>query len=200
MGITIVNKTIIPINIVVMQLAVLTPVGYGRHMNVPPGGSVKLDIGSINFKQFKVYCWCGGSPGTEISVNKIEGYIALRLGATAATLGAHEAFQTAAEAACLDVCQEFVLSHLANEIITTSAFEAAIAASFSFALRGVVDMVVRPKEFGVCREWFASAFKNKVRYVHGGPMIADGKIGKGTKLYLCKWAGSFDPVKALKEL
>lgn len=201
MGITIVNKTLIPINIIVMQLVVLTPVGYGRHMNVPPGASVKLDIGFIKFKQFKVYAWCGGSLGTEISCDALEAYIALRLAAFAATMGAHEALHAVAETTCLDICQEFVLGHLANEIITSAAFESAIAYGLSVSIRGVVDMVVRPKEFGVCKEWFRSAVEKNTRYIYGGPFIKDGKIvSNGDKLFMQKLDLHNDPVNELKAL
>jgi|SRR5579859_3167043 len=54
MGITIVNKTIVPSNIVVMQLALTSPAGYGRHMNIKPGARVNLDIGEVTIS---VYCW-----------------------------------------------------------------------------------------------------------------------------------------------
>src|SRR5579859_7970752 len=114
MGITIVNKTIVPINIVVMQLALTSPVGYGRHMNIKPGARVNLDIGEVTIKQFRVYCWVGGTPGTEISADTIENYIAARTGITLLTFGLHDAIHGLVEGAVFDACQEFIMGHLAH--------------------------------------------------------------------------------------
>ena len=200
MGIIVVNKTIIPINIVVMQLLGLTPVGYGHHMNIAPGACVDLDIGEVKIKQFKVYAWCGGGPGTEISRAKIEAYIALRLGIAAATMGSHEALHSVAEGVCLDACQEFVMGHLATEVITSFAFEQAIGSSLGIVLSSVVDVAVRPKEFGVCKEWFVSAVNANWRYIYGGPQIQDGRILGVTKLRISKQNCVYDPVKELKAL
>ena len=91
MGIMIINKTIIPINIVVTQLAVYMPIGWGRHMNVKPGECKELDIGDMEIKQFRVYVWCGSSQGTELSKSKLRWYVFVQGAIAFASLGLSEA-------------------------------------------------------------------------------------------------------------
>lgn len=201
MGITIVNKTITPINVVVIQLCLFQPVGYGRHMNISPGERVELDIGEMDFKQFKVYTWCGGSEETEISVNTIEAYIGGRLLLTVATMGTHSIVHHLAEHVVVDVCQLMVLHHLANEFVTGAAFERAVTKGVGFAIKNVASRAITPKKFGVCKEYFAIAVTDRVRYVYGGPTIQCGEIlPGGAKLSFSKEDNGYDPVSALKNL
>ena len=198
---TIFNKTITPINVVVIQIALVQPIGYGRHMNISPGKSVQLDIGEVTFKQFKVYIWGGGSKGTEISTGTIEAYIAGRAGIALATMGTHSIVHHLAENVVLDVCHQLVLHNIANEIITAPAFEHAVTKGVQFVIENVVTNAITPKHFGVLMKSYASAVKDRVRYVYGGPMIQEGKILPGGKqFYLGKQDNGYDPVSALRTL
>jgi hypothetical protein len=201
MGITIVNKTITPINVVVLQLIITAPVGYGYHMNIAPGESVDLDIGEVTIKQFKVYTWCGGSPETEISEDKIRAFVAGRLGLSAVTFGHHEVAHAFLENTVADVCQELVLNHLAPVIITSYAFEHALAHLVKKGLKDLVKGCITPKEFGVCKAYFRSAVDMNVRYVYGGPIIRDGTIiPSGENLYMRSEDNGYDPVTELRKL
>src|SRR2546423_1298036 len=106
-------------------------------MNVLPGESVDLDIKEVTVEQFRVYA---SSRRTEMSINKIEAYIAGRSLVSIATLSLHGILHQVADT-CIGVCQEFVLDHLAEEIITSSMFETAIEAGLKLAITGAIDFV-----------------------------------------------------------
>ena len=170
-------------------------------MNIAPGESVDLDIGEVTIKQFRVYTWCGGSSETEISEDKIRAFIGARLSLSAVTLGHHEVAHALLENTCADICQELVLNHLAPVIITSYAFEHALAHVVKRGLKGLVKGWITPKEFGVSKEYFRSAVDMNVRYVYGGPTIQDGKIiPSGRNLYMTSEDNGYDPVRELRRL
>jgi hypothetical protein len=205
MSITFVNKTIGPINIVMIQLVFAgSPIDWDLHMNIAPGASVRLRIGRVKFKQFRVYVWCGG-PGTEISENKMALIMGARWGVSAAisqaTAGLHEPLSGVIESAAAEAFENGLINHLAEQVITSSGFEKAIEKGIDWSLDNVVNSVIRPKEFGVCSEFFWSAMDDNIRCVYGGPSIQNGKIVQnGSKLNIREDDNGYDPVKALKAL
>ena len=205
MSITFVNKTIGPINIVMLQLVFAgSPIDWDLHMNIAPGASVKLRIGKVLVKQFRVYVWCGG-PGTEISENKMNLIMGARwlasAGVSHVTGGLHEPLSGVVESAAAEAFQEGLINHLAEQVITSTAFEKAIEKGIDCSLDGVVDYIIRPKEFGVCSEFFWSARDDNIRYVYGGPGIRNGKVVQnGSKLNISKYDNGYNPVKELKAL
>src|ERR1700688_2002652 len=99
-------------------------------MNIAPGASQELDVGTVLIKQFRVFVWGGGSPETEMSEKTLTGLMALRWGAstavTAATGGAHELFSGLAEHAVAELAQEAILQHLMTQAITPQVSEKTI--------------------------------------------------------------------------
>jgi len=205
-GITIVNKSLTPINVVVVHYGLLDkPTGFGCHMNIPPSGRQELDIGTSLMNQCRIYVWGGGSPGTEMSEDKIKALVAARWAASDAisyaTVGVHGLISGVIESTVADVCQEVILNHIATEVITSQSFEKAIEKGVSFALKkGVVDGAITPKEWGVCSEYFLAVVSDEVRYVYGGPTIYNEKYAFGWELSLKRHNTGYDPVTVLKQL
>jgi hypothetical protein len=203
-GIKVINNTLTPIHIVLLQQIGGTPIDWKRHMNIAPGASCNLAVGEFKLKQFRVFVWGGGSPGTEMSEQRLNGLMAARwaasVGIAHVTAGAHELFSTLAESAIAELAQEAILDHLMIEVITPQVFEKAIEKGVGIVLDQAVERAMRPKEWGVCSEHFWAALDDNVRYVCGGPVIRDGKIVEGGNLRLSKWNDGRDPVRELKSL
>ena len=79
-------------------------------------------------------------------------------------------------------------------------FATIMSSALGMTIRMAADGVIRPKEFGVCRKYFASAVNENVRYIHGVPMIKDGTIQGGQRLWMAKFDTDFDLVDALRKL
>jgi hypothetical protein len=199
-GITIINKCVIPINVVVLHSLAGVTVGFGRHMKIAPGARVELDLGvSKVIQQFKVYVW-GGGERTAITENKVALFLLARLIASAVTSSMlDDIVGYVTETIVDDVCQEFVLNHIESEVITSQAFEEVVGKSVDMVLDNLVDHAIQPKEWGVCSEFFWTAARDNVRYVYGGPTIHNGKLMDGGKIYMSKNDTGFDPLKNLTQ-
>jgi hypothetical protein len=206
-GITIINKTITQINVVVLHLAFGgTPIGFGRHMNILPGAQEDLDIGDVLIKQFRVYVW--GGPGTEMSSDTIRSLLLARNGASlvlsAVTGGTHELASGIAESAIAEASQHLIMHHIANEVVTSHAMDKVaqkvIDSGINKSINWCVDRTIYPKEWGVCSKFFWAALDDNVCYVYGGPCISNGKIVPGEKLRIRENDNGYDPVEALNEL
>ena len=179
---------------------------FGHHMNIAPGATEQLDIGSMKLFQFRLYVW--GGPGTEMSKGTVRAWLGARHGASVAisavTAGSHELVSGVVESTFAEACQHAITNHLAAEIIQSHVLEECITHyvedQISGGLKNVVDRSLRPKEWGVCTKYFWAALDDNFCYVYGGPKISNGKIWQGDELYMAEYDNGYDPVEALNEL
>ncbi|RIA81799.1 hypothetical protein C1645_836383 [Glomus cerebriforme] len=167
MAVTIINETIVPINIVAIH-SYLAIINFSKHMCLKPGESIKF---SCERAPTRFFIWEYSGPNSEISDTKLEVMCAARNFISCISLGLTEAKHMVAEQV-LDIATITIQNAIMHSIIDHAIIEAGSFA-FSKIINTFTEKIFLDKrvERGQMKTKWAIDSVSRTLRVEGGPVL-----------------------------